>query len=113
MNDEENINESRRRALGRLGALALSAYTIPVFTTMSMAHASESSAASDPSEPSVLSEPSEVSEASEPSDVSAASEPSEPREPSEPSLAFGPSDVECDPEITDAENPLFCLPDGT
>ncbi len=107
MNDEENINESRRRALGRLGALALSAYTIPVFTTMSMAHAGESSAASDRSEPSDLSglsdlsEPSEDSEASEQSDVSAASE------PSEPSLASGPSDVECDPEIMDASNPLF------
>ena len=62
----ENPKElSRRKMLARIGTLAAAAYTVPAFTTMSMAHASDGgSAASANSSASSPSEPSEPSEAS-------------------------------------------------
>lgn len=44
---------SRRKALGRIGLFATAAYTVPAFTTLSMAHASSNaSSSSDASTPS-------------------------------------------------------------
>lgn len=77
---EDKTVLSRRLALGRLGLLAATAYTIPAFTTLSMAHAGSRSSA-----------PSKVSKPSEPSTPSAASDPSAPSEPSAPSRASRPS----------------------
>lgn len=66
---------SRRRALTRIGSIALAAYSVPAFTTLSAAHASSSgaSAPSAPSEPSAPSAPSAPSSSSGPSRSSSSS----------------------------------------
>ena len=89
MTEKKTSELSRRALLTRIGGLAAAAYTVPAFTTMSMAHASSgSSAASSNSSASSPSEPSEPSEASEASDASKASD------ASGVSVASGPSDCE-------------------
>lgn len=91
MSDTPN-DLSRRKMLARLGTLAAAAYTVPAFTTMSMAHASDGgSAASANSSASSPSEPSEPSEASAPSEASG---PSDPSGASEASMASGPSNAD-------------------
>ena len=71
MTEKTKTELSRRHLLARIGGLAAAAYTIPAFTTMSMAHASDGGSAA--SAESAASSPSETSDASEASDVSAAS----------------------------------------
>lgn len=41
MNDDATFNPTRRRALARIGALALAAYTAPAITTLGRARAGE------------------------------------------------------------------------
>ena len=92
----ENPKElSRRKMLARIGTLAAAAYTVPAFTTMSMAHASDGgSAASEQSAASSMSEASEASDASEASEASSVSSASESSSASLPSTVSGPSSCE-------------------
>ena len=98
-NSEKTL--SRRKALGRIGLFATAAYTIPAFTTLSMAHASSGSSAAS----------GEASSTSGPS-VSGSSGPSV-SDASGPSISV-PSDVEatCNPDgDLDPTDPdyLVCL----
>ncbi|NDW54299.1 hypothetical protein [Aliiroseovarius sp. PrR006] len=83
MTKEDDKVFSRRKALTRIGGLALAAYSVPALTTLSAAHASSApsaaSAASEASDPSPASDPSEASEPSEASVPSESSGPSGPR----------------------------------
>ncbi|MEL6684805.1 MAG: hypothetical protein AAFX89_10715 [Pseudomonadota bacterium] len=78
MTEKKTTQLSRRALFARIGGLAAAAYTVPAFTTMSMAHASSgasaASAGSANSSASSPSEPSEASDASDASDASAASD---------------------------------------
>ena len=65
---------SRRAALLRIGALAGAAYTVPAFTTVSMAHASGASGSSASSASSESSASSQSSPSSQSSASSAASQ---------------------------------------
>ena len=82
---------SRRAALLRVGALAGAAYTVPAFTTMSVATAQSASSASSASSPSSKSS---VSSPSSESSVSSASSAA-----SEPSLVSRPSGPTSDPVV--------------
>lgn len=73
-----NKTLSRRKALARIGLFAAVAYTVPAFTTLSIAHASGSSDASDASDSSDASDTSDVSETSEVSETSGTSTVSSP-----------------------------------
>lgn len=88
---------SRRQLLTRIGGLAAAAYTVPAFTTMSMAHASDGSSSPSPNSPaSAPSNPSAPSTPSDPSGPSKPSAPSNPSAPSTPSMSSGPSDSSSD-----------------
>ncbi len=50
--NEDKTIVSRRKALGRLGLLAATAYTVPALTTLSMAHAKSGSSGPSSSGPS-------------------------------------------------------------
>lgn len=45
MTEEKTTAVSRRQLMARIGGLAAAAYTVPAFTTMSMAHASDGGSA--------------------------------------------------------------------
>ncbi len=117
MTEKKTTQLSRRALFARIGGLAAAAYTVPAFTTMSMAHASSgASAASAGSANSSASSPSEPSEASDASDASAASEASAASDASGASLASSASG--CEPGTswdgkTYNSSGRACLPDQT
>lgn len=93
MTDNTPNDVSRRHMLTRIGTLAAVAYTVPAFTTLSMAHASSGAS----SAASARSAPSDRSKASDPSEASLASRPSRASDPSPASRSSGASDTaECE-----------------
>ena len=99
---ENNDPLSRRKLLGRIGLLAAAGYSIPAFTTLSMAQAGSGSSG--------------ASGGSAPSEASAPSEPSEPSAASDPSTPSGPSGSEAE-DVCGSKDPndaeyLQCLDDN-
>ncbi|WP_146038007.1 hypothetical protein [Tabrizicola aquatica] len=92
MTDFNDQIASRRRALARIGALALAAYAAPALTTLSVARASGSSSSSGSSSPSPTSTPSPTSAPSPTSTASSSSSTTTPTTPTTPSTCSGPSD---------------------
>lgn len=95
MSDQPN-DISRRRALRRIGALAMTAYAAPAFTTLSVSHArvddynSSSSSASEPTNPTEPTAPTKVSAPSRSKEREKSREPSaRVSEPSGPSSISG------------------------
>lgn len=93
MTKQDDTALNRRKALARIGGLAVAAYTVPAFTTLSMARASSSASAASPaSAASEASAASPASAASEASPASAASEASAASPASAASAASAASD---------------------
>ena len=104
--DTDQTMMTRRKALRRLGSVALFAYSVPALTTLSVAHASSgASNASNASEASDPSDPSDPSDASNASNASSSSGPSS-------SNGSNPAFDACGEENLADPNYVQCLSDN-